>query len=111
MLLLLPAAAALAKMGSVSRSFSGSSLAKLLLIDFLLMSVCLSLGDHARHLVAAWGMAHHHAPRRERSEAKQPFLSIVEMVIHEGRAASSKDPFSIDKAGSRFLRLFATSHS
>ena len=81
----------------MSRSFSLSSLAKSLLIDFLLTSVRLSHGDHARHLVPARGVSHHHDPPSEHPESDQPFLSIVETVIDEADAAAGEDLFGIRK--------------
>lgn len=81
----------------MSRSLSRSSLAKSLLIDFLLTSVRLSHGDHARHLVLARGVSHHHDPPNEHPESDQPFLSIVETVIDEAYAAAGEDLFGIGK--------------
>ncbi len=46
----------------MSRSFSRSSFAESLLIDFLLTSVRLSHGADARHFVPARGVSYHHDP-------------------------------------------------
>src|SRR5689334_1298378 len=91
----------------MSRSFSRSSLAKSLLIDFLLTWVRLSHGDDARHLVSTRGVSHHYDPPSEHSKSNRPFLSIVETVDDEADAAAGEDLFGVGKVQAVLLTIAA----
>jgi hypothetical protein len=61
--------------------------AKSVVVDFLLTSVCLSHGDNACHVGAARRVGNHDNPAFERTDANEPFLSVIDTVIYEGDAA------------------------
>src|SRR5215469_15103282 len=81
----------------MSESFMRSILAKSLLIDFLLTSICLSHGDDARHVTAARRVSNEDYSTGEQAQCDKPFLSIIEAVIHEGNARSAEHLFSVSK--------------
>jgi hypothetical protein len=64
-----------------------SILAKSLLIDFLFTSICLSHGDNARDLVAAWGVGNDDDSTREQAQSDKSLFSIIETVISERYAS------------------------
>jgi hypothetical protein len=54
---------------SIPASFMRSTLAKSLLIDFLLTSICLSHGDNPRGIVAAWRVGNDDYSTGERAQS------------------------------------------
>ena len=74
-----------------------SILAKSLLIDFLLTSICLYHGAYTRYVAAARRVGNDDYSTGEQAEAGKPFLSIIEAVIHEGRARAAEHSFGIGK--------------
>src|SRR5690242_560658 len=81
----------------MSESFMRSILAKSLLIDFLLTSICLSHGDDMRHVAAARRVSNDDYSTGEQAQAGKPFLSIIEAIVHEGHARAAEHSFGIGK--------------
>jgi hypothetical protein len=72
-----------------------SILAKSLLIDVLLTSICLSHGDNPRGVFAAWRVGNHNHPANEQTQGDKPHLSIIEAAIHESDARPRQHLFSV----------------
>src|SRR5689334_158678 len=73
----------------MSASLVRSTLAKSLLIDFLLTSICLPHGDNSRDVIAAWRVGNNHYSTGEQAQSDKPFLSIIETVIDERNACAA----------------------
>src|SRR5580704_9614168 len=84
-----------------------STLAKSLLIDFLLMSICLSHGDNPRDVVAAWRVGNNDYSTGEQAQCDKPFLSIIEAAIYEGYAGTGQYLFGIRKIQPMFSEVAA----
>src|ERR1700730_16169875 len=80
----------------MSASFIRSSRAKSLLIDFLLTTVCLPHGDNPR-VLAARRVGDHHDVLGQHAQGYNPFLPIIETVIHECDARACEHFFSVPK--------------
>jgi len=63
-----------------------SILAKSLLIDLLLTSICLSHGDNPRGVVAAWRVGDNNYSNSEQAQGDKPHLSIIEAAVYESNA-------------------------
>src|SRR5271167_2845509 len=74
-----------------------STLAKSLLIDFLLTSICLSHGDNSGNVVATWRVGDNDYSADEQAQSDKPFLSIIKTVIDEGDAGSAQHLFGVRK--------------
>jgi len=62
-----------------------SILAKSLLIDLLLTSICLSHGDNPRGVVAAWRVGDNNYSNSEQAQGDK-HLSIIEAAVYESNA-------------------------
>jgi len=82
-----------------------STLAKSLLIDFLLTSICLSHGDNPRDVVAAWRVGNDNHSTGEQAQGDKPFLSIIEAAVYEGNAWSGQHLFGVHKIQTMFAKL------
>jgi hypothetical protein len=72
-----------------------STLAKSLLIDFLLASISLSHADNARDIVAARHMGDNSYSTGEPAQGDELFLPIIETVIYEGDTKSAQHMFGV----------------
>ncbi len=86
----------------MSESFMRSTLAKSLLIDFFLTSICLSHRDDSCSFVATRSVSDHDRTPVEQAQGDQPFLSIIEAAVDEGDAGPFEHVFGIGEIQAMF---------
>src|SRR5207248_3980457 len=84
-----------------------SILAKSLLIDFLLTSICLSHGDNPGDVAAAWRVGNNDYSTGEQTQGDKPFLSIIEAAVYEGDAKPGQHLFGVRKIQTVFSEVAA----
>ena len=84
-----------------------STLAKSLLIDFLLTSICLSHGDNPRGVVAAWRVGDDDYSTGEQAQGDEPFLPIIEAAIDEADTRAGQHLFGVRKIQPMFSEVAA----
>jgi hypothetical protein len=84
-----------------------SILAKSLLIDFSLTSICLSHGDNPRGVIAAWRVGDNNYSNGEQAQGDKPHFPIIEAAVYESDARPGQHPCSVREIQTVFSEVAA----